>query len=49
VLFTASTFLATLLEHHDAHPAGPFPLDHADPLPRALDAFAIRSTLVPAR
>ena len=48
VLFTASTFLATLLEHHDARPIGRFPLDPADPLPRALDAFTIRSTLVPA-
>lgn len=47
VLLTTSMFLATLLSDHDARPAAPVPLDPDRPLPRALDAFAIRVTLVP--
>jgi cytochrome P450 len=49
VLFTTSTFLATLLEGHDARPLSPFPLDERRPLPRALDAFTLRFALDPRR
>lgn len=47
VLLTTSMFLGTLLGEHDVRPAAPLPLGPDRALPRALDAFAIRVTLVP--
>ncbi|MHA6794439.1 cytochrome P450 [Pseudonocardia bannensis] len=47
VLFTTSTFLATLLEGHNHTVLPPTDLDPSRPLPRGLDPFAIRLTLTP--
>jgi cytochrome P450 len=42
VLFTASRFLATLLDRTRVGPLGAFPLDPTRPLPRGLDPFRLR-------
>ena len=47
VLFSTSTFLAALVERHDARALPPFPLEARRPVPAALDPFALRFVLVP--
>ncbi|WP_308259346.1 cytochrome P450 [Pseudonocardia sp. H11422] len=47
VLFTTSTMLAALLEHHTHTVLPPTKLDPAHPLPRGLDPFAVRLAVTP--